>query len=345
MRACGEFPLRPANQSRAWQPSKLQKRVDEIAHRAADREAAQIPWRQLLQARELYVKWQGFLLWVRVIEDSEGGVPQWLAETINKRSPGFLRFAERQRGNDRRNSPRLWRRLEQWINERVFSRPESEGWMDAVGYYAVRDLAALRDQAYWYYCDDQWKLSKPPVYPSFQEWLKASERCSDEVLDHFETTDELRELIRLSRQVSPRALKQTVNQYVDWQVFACWTRPAFDRVGRLPDLVKRELQQRCPSFFETVVSSARNDATDHEDRFKQFLLWIEAHEFARARKKGWLPVLAYQARLHPRLQRAGDYRKYWKRLPSDNPRSRYPSFEHWTTAVDAYTYSFESKSP
>ena len=336
--------MRPAKQNHAWQPSKLQKRVDEIARRAADTEAARIPWPQLLRTRELYVKWQAFLLWVRVIEDSEGSVPQWLAETINKRCPGFLRFAEEQPANDPRNPSSLWSRLERWINERVFAKPRREGWMDAVGYYAVRDLAALRDEAYWYYCDDQRKLSKPAAYPSFRQWRKASESCTDEVLDHFDTTDELRELIRLSRQVSPRTLKKTVDQYVEWEMFACWARTALDREDRPPDLVKRTLQRRCPGFLRALASSPANGGRESENRYNQFRRWIEEQEFTRAREEGWLPVLAYQAHLHPRYQRVIDYWRQWRRLHSENARSGYPSYERWKAAAEAYTFKPEDAS-
>lgn len=210
--------------------------------------------------------------------------------------------------------------------------------MGAVGYYAVRDRVALRHEAYWYYCDRQWKLSKPVGYPSFRQWRKTSQRCSDEILDHFETTDELRELIKLSRRVSPRTLNQTVARYIDWQVFAYWACAALDAHGRLPDSVKRELKRRCPGFLETALSSARNEGTDHEDQLNRLLRWIEAYEFARACKEGWLPVVAYQGRLHPRLRRVKDYWYRWQRPRSENARSRYPCFEQWKVATDTYTF-------
>lgn len=96
--------MRPANQHRAWQPSKVQNRIDKTTRRAADREGARIPWRQFLKARQLYVECQAFLLWVRAIEDSEGHFPERLVEIVPKRFPGFLRFAEQQSVNDRGKS-------------------------------------------------------------------------------------------------------------------------------------------------------------------------------------------------------------------------------------------------
>jgi hypothetical protein len=183
--------LSGVNQNRAWQPSTPQRRVDDATRQMADSEATRIPWPQLLKARRSYVKWQEFQQWVRAIEESE-----------------------------RRSPQPVWYHLEQWIHERIFAKPWREGWMNAAGYYAVRDLAALRNEAYWYYCEPQWQRSRPAAYPSIQEWRKDSEHCSDEVVDHFETTNELLDLIRLSRRISLRTLNETVDRYVEAGGFA-----------------------------------------------------------------------------------------------------------------------------
>ncbi len=331
-----KYALKSANQSRAWQPSKLQRRVDEAAKQMADREAARIPWPQLLKARESYVKWQAFVYWVRVIEEAEGNSPQWLLQIVNKRCPGLERFEEQRRGNDPRSSSQRWCRLEQWVNDRIFAKPRQEGWMDAVGYYAVRELAALRVEAYWYYCERHWMQRKPASYPSFLEWCKASERAADEVFDTFETTDELRGLIKLNRRVSAPTLSRTVDQYVEWQVFAHWVRIVFDRENHLPNTVRRELRQRCPGFLETVASSSSGEGKGPEELFDLLLCWVEEHEFARPRAEGWLPVLFYQARLYPRYQRAVDYWRHNAFRPNQQ-RISDSSFERWKVALDSYS--------
>lgn len=134
---------------RTWRPGRSQRRVGEAARWTVEKEAARIPWPQLLKAREVYVKWQAFVLWVRAIEEAEGDFPEWLAEIVDKRCPGFLQFVAEQRLDDRRSPPFFWYYFERWISERIFGRARREGWMNAVGYYAVRDLACLRDEAYW----------------------------------------------------------------------------------------------------------------------------------------------------------------------------------------------------
>lgn len=328
--------LSRVNHNRAWQPGKLQRRIDEAPCHMADEEAARIPWPQLLKARQSYVKWQEFLLWARAIEESERCLPEWLACVVKKRCPGFEQFLSQQRIEERRWPQPVWYHLEQWISERIFAKSRREGWMNAVGYYAVRDLAAERNDAYWYYCEWQWKRSKPAAYPSFQKWRKASEHCSDEVLDHFETTNKLLDLIRLSRRVSPRTLNQTVDRYVEWLVFAYWVHTVLDWEDGLPDPVKRELQRRCPGFLETVVMSDGSEGTDAEVYLDRLLRWMEEQTFTRPCEEGWWPVLVYQARLHPRRQRLQDVWRHHQRIRLNRQQS--PSFEEWTPFIDCYTF-------
>jgi hypothetical protein len=327
------------NQNRAWEPSKLQRRVDEAARQIADEEAARIPWPQLLKARRSYVEWQTFLLWARAIEEAERRLPEWLAHVVKKRCPCFEQFLLQQRTKERRWPQPAWFFLERWINQHVFAKPRHESWMNAVGYYAVRDLAALRNDAYWYYCERQWKQSKPAVYPSFQEWRQASEHCSDEVFDHFETTNKLRYVIRLSRRVSPPTLNETVDRYVEWLVFAYWVHTALDREDRLPDSVKRELEWRCPGFLKTAAMPDGSVGTEAEVYFDRLLRWVEEQKFTCPRTEGWWPVLIYQAHLHPRHQRLLDVWNHHRRIRSNH--QRYPSFEQWTAFVDTYTFEPE----
>src|SRR2546427_596992 len=105
---------------RAWQPSEVERRVGQAARLTAEREAARIPWPQLQEARENYVAWEAFALWVRAIEDAEGDSPEWLAGIVDKRCQGFLKFLEDHKRDHSDGPPFLWRHLERWINERIF---------------------------------------------------------------------------------------------------------------------------------------------------------------------------------------------------------------------------------
>ena len=75
---------------RTWRPSPLERRVREAARLTAEREAARIPWPRLHEARENYVEWEAFALWVRAIEDAERDFPEWLAKVRSKTEASIL---------------------------------------------------------------------------------------------------------------------------------------------------------------------------------------------------------------------------------------------------------------
>lgn len=328
--------------TRTWRPSSLQGRVEEVARRTAEQEAARIPWPRLHEAREKYVEWEAFALWVRAIEDAEGDVPEWLAEAVEKRCPDFLKFVGKHGQQHADSPPFFWYHLERWINERIFGKPWREGWMNAVGYCAARSLASLRNHAYWEYCERLWKRSKPAAYPAFRDWLRASERSCDRALDECEMPEEKRRLLKLSQRVGPRTLRQAVEHYIEWEVFAYWTRTALEAGSRLPASVVREVKQRCPGFFEADgLARAANPGEEPHCRFSRMIQWIKDHEFADARKRGWLEVLLYQAHLHPRHARVIDYWHDWEAGWAKHPSSEYPFFKKWRDAADRYTFELD----
>lgn len=243
----------------SWTPSPLEIRVSQRARNMAERAAARIPWQQLLEAREKYIKWEAFVLWVRAIEETEANFPKWLVETVDRRCRGFLRFVAAQSLEDRGGPSCFWNYLERWINERIFGRAWREGWMNAIGYYAVRDIVSLRNEAYWEYCERQWKRSKPAAYPSFQEWRKEAGLCTDEVLNECEMREEMRRLAKLSQRVGARTLRKAAEQYVAWEVFSYWAPPALEAARPLPNFIKWPLRERCPGFLEAdPASCSRN---------------------------------------------------------------------------------------
>src|SRR5437899_459892 len=102
---------------RLWQPSELERRVGHAARLTAEREAARIPWQRLHEAREKYVEWEAFALWVRAIEEAERDFPEWLAKVVDKRSRGFSKLVQAQKLKPSDGPPFFWRHLERWTNE------------------------------------------------------------------------------------------------------------------------------------------------------------------------------------------------------------------------------------
>lgn len=319
---------------RNWTPTRAQIRASDAARAQADREAARIPWTVLLKARRDYIRWQAYSLWVRSIEETLGELPDWLAESVEKRAPGYQRYA-RDYGLHQKRAPcpkGSWRTLELWVSERAFHKPRTEGWMNAVGYYAVKDLASLRDDAYAEWCIENWKTHPPAPFPSFKAWRKASEEMTDQMLNEVEMRDDRRELIKHMRSVRPRALDLAVEKYVGWQIFALWMRAALEELPKVPDGVKHALDLKCPGFLERGAAGPYHPRT-----FALLMQWIEDRFFAKPKREGWCDVLRYEAGIHPRLARAKSYwidREHeWTR----GVRDGYPSFEAWNSAIDRYT--------
>lgn len=323
---------------RRWKPSRIQIRTGEAAREQADREAALIPWPKLLKARREYIRWQAYIAWVRAIEESEGDFPFWLAEAVETHAHGYLSYAA-EYGFQHKHAPRpnsSWRLLEEWVDEHIFRKPWAEGWMYAVGYYGAKNLVSIRNDTYADWCMERWKKRKPTRYPSFAEWRSASESVSAEILDRIEMRDDRRELIKLMRRVRPQALRLAVEKYVEWKIFALWTRGALEELPRLPGGVEQTLHIRCPGFLKQHL------AVRHTPRALDLLMqWIEDCYFERAKCEGWLDVLLYEADLHPRHARAKDYWIDWEYEWTREGRLGYPSLETWTQALDRYTFKPE----
>jgi hypothetical protein len=328
-----------AKPKRLWYPSELERRVGQAARLIAEREAARIPWSRLQEAREKFMAWEAFAFWVRAIEDAEEECPKWLARAVGKRCPGFLEFVAQHKHQYADSLPFFWSHLQEWIQERIFAKMWREGWMNAVGYYAARDLASLRNHAYWDYCERDWKRTKPVIYPPFREWLKASEHCTDRVLDDYGMREEKRRLIKLSRRVGARALRNAVTRYLDGEVFVYWARTAIEVGPPLPVSVEREVNRRCPGFLEAdaAAHAAKREEEPHF-RFYRLLDWIGEHEFGQAQKQGWDEVLLYQVNLHARHARVIDYWHDWESGRTKERSSRYPSFSQWRRSADSYTF-------
>jgi len=64
--------------------------LQRLARQRADDQARRIPWPRLLDARNQYIAWQEFYLWVRSILEVEERIPEWLVGILDERCPEFL---------------------------------------------------------------------------------------------------------------------------------------------------------------------------------------------------------------------------------------------------------------
>ena len=280
---------------------KSSTRLQQLACARADAQSRRIPWQRLLEARNQYIDWQEFYLWVRSILEIEQCVPDWLALVLNERCPGFLKSEKAAEGAVRKPLPFC---LEGWIDDNAFGFAKLEGWFNAVQYYAIRDPRYQRAEVHWSECIEHWKQARPIRYPSFEEWKTAAAQCD-------ETAHLLPDVGRqraAAKWAPPHRLADAVSRYFDWEAFAYWARPALESGSTLPAEVARQLQSRCPGFLESIAQPSGARAESTSQRWNTLMYWIADHFFQDAKKEGWYDAILAQVRNHPRAIRTAGIR-------------------------------------
>ena len=306
-------------------PTALLKRAAVVR---ADDEALRIPWQRLQDARNQYIDWQEFQLWVRSILEVEGHIPDWLTEIVNDRCPGFLEGYNASALKAAGTRP-LALRLEDWIEENVFVVAKQEGWFNAITYYAMRDPRYQRAEVCWSGCVESWKRVKPIRYPPFEEWKAMAAQCDETA----HLTAEERKARSSTKLVQPDRLAYAVARYVDYEALAYWARPALEQHAGPPAEVAGEMERRCRGYLEarrtTGGKAPRGSAQDWEN----LMLLIADHYFQDAQTEGWFDAIVIQVRNHPRAIRTMEFADHRDEVWSSEP---YPTFEDWRRDADSY---------
>ncbi len=111
---------------------------------------------------------------MRLVVEVEGSPTESTRCAIDKRCPGFLSYADAYRREHPQEREFLWMRLIAWFDENVFAFAKKEGWEHALGYYAARDPRMDQIRAYWHECNSRWKVGRPGVFPSSEDWCLAA---------------------------------------------------------------------------------------------------------------------------------------------------------------------------
>ncbi len=305
--------------------------LQRLARERADDQARRIPWSRLLHARNEYIDWQEFYLWVRSILEVDEHIPDWLVDILDERCPGLLEREKAPTAKSANEKP-LALRLEEWIDEHIFGFAKNEGWCNAITYYAVRDPRYQRAEVCWSGCVEKWKENKPFRYPTFEEWKGMASQCDDTA----RLVVRERRARATSKLVAPGRLADAVSEYIDWEAFAYWARPALESAYPLPAEVRNELVSRCPGFLGEVESACGHEARTASDGWHRLMSWIADHFFQNARTEGWFDAVLIQALSHPRAIRTMEYADHCDEVWGAHPPIPYPSFEDWRRDADAY---------
>jgi len=310
---------------------KSRVRLQNFARQRADEQARRVPWQRLEESRNHYIAWQEVSFWVRSILEVEDLVPDWLAEILRERCPGFLE-AEAPAPAKGVNPRPLSLRLEDWIDDHFFNYAKIEGWFHAITYYAVRDPRYRRAEACWTECVEKWKKTKPSQYPTVDEWRIMAAQCDDAA--HLSAKD--RKLCASTRLVHPDRLGAAVAQYMDCEALAYWARRALESGSTLPSEVERELELRCPGFLESEHKARPKKSGSSGQEWQRLMTWVADQLFRDAKTEGWFDAILAQVRNHPRAVRTMEYADHCHELWSLRMPEPYPSFYEWRQEADSY---------
>ena len=319
------------NKSKSQSVRDSTTRLQQAARERADDEARRIPWQRLLDARNEYIDWQEFSLWVRSILEVENRIPNWLVEILDERVPGFLESEKPLTPKAAKGRP-LPLRLEDWIDDHIFGFAKQEDWFNAITYYAIRDPRYQRAEVCWSECTEKWKKTKPIQYPSFEEWKGLAAQC-DETAHLVARERKARSSLKL---VDPDRLARAVARYIDWEAFAYWARPALERKSRPPSEVASVLEGRCPGFLNASIKARQRDSAGDSQPLQRLMLWIADHSFQDAQTEGWFDAILVHVRSHPRVIRTMEYADHCDELWSSELPNPYPSFDDWRRDADLY---------
>ena len=155
-------------------PGRTGLRVQELARRRATRQLLPVPSDRFSLARQEYLDWESFSLWVRAVVGTEGRVPVWMTPVLRKRCPGFLEHARQCQSAHPKKPLHIPHLLLEWIHDHTFARVKEEGWLDGLIFYSVRDPYSQSTWAHCEECEDEWRRIRPARYPSFDEWRRAA---------------------------------------------------------------------------------------------------------------------------------------------------------------------------
>lgn len=317
--------------NKAHKVEELTSRVERQAQERAAELARRVPWQILLETRTQYLWWQEFYHWARSIIESQGEIPEWLAKKLNEMCPGFLSAERDKAARSAKDAGVSAIRLGEWIDDQIFAFAERGGWLPAVTFYAAREPRYQRASTYWSESVQKWRISRPPQYPSLEQWLLDAAEC-DEAAHLLPEIRKRRECFKI---VDSARLAEAVSRYIDWEAFAYWARPALDHKDAAVDEVARELEARCAGFTESNASK-RTRESEVPHNWDRLMLWIRDRFFQEAVSEGWYDAVVISAGIHPRAIRTREYADHCDDCWHDEVPIPYPPFESWRRDADRY---------
>ena len=292
--------------------TKLEIRLRDLASRRARRQLVRVPWSRFRKSYDDYIRWQAYALWVRAVVDSGGGIPHWLEKVLRKRCRGFLE----RRARSTQRQP-LDVRLREWVDDQVFEFAKEEGWLDALAFYAFRDVRSQGIWSYWENCESEWKKRRPKSFPTFSEWWRSALNW------------------KLQGDFNSAVVAKTVEKYIDCLTLVSWLRPLTEAPRtQLPSHVTRDLKRECPALLEFLKRQSPTVKGPKPRGWPKLLSWCQDHVLSDAKREGWRDSVLYHASVHPRWVSVADYTLTWRRSPFEQAVPPFATFSQWKRAAE-----------
>jgi hypothetical protein len=304
----------------------LQVRLD--TKQKALQQAVLVPWRRLGESGSAYAEWHIFVLWVRIIGEFEKRLPDIVVAALGARCPGFIHHENRNGLEQPLEQSFLWHSLEQWIAIHHFAEARSDGWFDAMMYYAYKDIRTEQAWSLWERSKDAWSRNRPSRWPTLEEWTAQVLATSSLT----QAGTEKARAVEALAKVDPERLHSAVSELLESRAFALWMACICQPECGLGELGLRELHHRWPGFLGASCSQL----LWNKSLFGRLVRFGEADWRTVARAERWDAALRYQVFHHPRYHRILHYNQRchdeWLQV---RPHS-YPSFAEWLCEADEY---------
>jgi len=294
------------------------------ANQQARRQALFVSWRRIEESAASYVEWLGFSLWIRAARLTGASMPLVVRAELESRCAGFVEAAERAW---RDGDLAVWRMLNDWIESHQFADAKSQGWFDAVVYYAYTDIRCMRVWLNWDYTVDAWQVRAPAQVPSFEDWVR-----QDPPPVHLNQTDAKSVALLQQTRVQPDVLAAAVSSLIEARARGLWIASTCEPERVIPKSVLEDLELALPETF-----NAKDRLVCDRLLFLRVIRRASASSWAQAREGKWPAALRYSVISHPRYHRIIHYfQKCEDERSSSGIQRSASTFAGWLHAADQY---------
>lgn len=307
----------------------LQEVVSTLRHDARQRAlqvALRAPWPAIQDAAACYIDWLAIALWVRAISAVRVDIPRGVEATLEEVCPDFYRVTAAAWNE---GDATVWRSMMDWVESHQFGAAKSEGWFEAVLFYAHSDPRTEQTWRHWDQTTESWQNSAPTRLPELADWQR---QIAAEIRE-YQTLD--RKRVNIPENVDVHPVEAAAAGIIEARARGLWAAFYCETDLPVPDAVAEEIRTLFPDG-----SLASDFDRWNRSLFFRVVRYAEAPWRMRARRENWLAALRHRVIFHPRYHRVVHfYRHCVEERAANGVRPDISRFADWLEAADRYHLS------